>query len=227
MQRRDFVKAIVAATVAAQAATSAQPVEAQQTLALPPPPPRPPAPEPWMRGLLEVKPLPMTPLVPDAVAQTNADFFSETQTATLRHFCEILQPPYKAYPGAIEAGAPEFLDFLVGASLADRQQMYTSGLDRLESDARQHFQKPFAALNASEADKLIRPYLRNWLSDHPPTEPFERFINIAHQDIRLATVNSEAWNAAARAAGQQSPNVDLYWFPIDPDLHRSRLGSAT
>jgi len=213
MQRRDFVKAIVAATV------SAKTVAAQQPVALPPQAPKAPAPEPWMRGLLEVKPLPMTPLVPDAVAQTNAHFFSQTQAATLRRLCGLLQPAYKSYPGAVEASAPEFLDFLIGVSPADRQQMYQSGLDRLESEAHKQFQKPFAALDASEADRIIRPHLRAWVGDHPPTEAFARFINIAHEEIRTATVNSEAWSEAAQAAGQRAPNIDLYWYPVDPDLH--------
>ena len=215
MQRRDFVKAIMAATVTAKTAVAQQPV------ALPPQAPKAPAPEPWMRGLLEVKPLPMTPLVPDAVAQTSAHFFNQTQTATLRHLCELLQPSYKSYPGAVDAGAPEFLDFLIGVSPADRQQMYQSGLDKLESEARKQFQKPFAALDDAESDRLIRPHLQAWVGDHPPKEPFARFINIAHEEIRTATVNSEAWSEAARAAGQGPPNIDLYWFPVDPDLHRN------
>ena len=215
MQRRDFVKAIVAATVTAKTVTAQQPV------ALPPQAPKAPAPEPWMRGLLDIKPLPMTPLVPDAVATTNSHFFSQTQTATLRHLCELLQPAYKSYPGAIEAGAPEFLDFLIGVSPADRQQMYQSGLDQLESEAHQQFHKSFAVLDPTEADRIIRSHLRAWLSDHPPTEPFARFINIAHEEIRTATVNSEAWSEAARAAGERPPNIDLYWYPVDPDLHRN------
>jgi len=218
MQRRDFVKAIVAATVSAGAATAQKPV------ALPPQAPKAPAPEPWMRGLLEAKPLPMTPLAPDAVAQTDSHFFSATQTATLRHLAEILQPPYKSYPGAIEAGAPEFLDFLIGVSPVDRQQMYSSGLDRLESDAQRSFQKPFAALDDGQADKLIRPHLKAWLNDHPPAEPYARFINVAQEEIRLATINSAAWSDAAQAAGQRTPNIDLYWYPVEPDLRRSVSG---
>jgi hypothetical protein len=152
MQRRDFVKAMMAASVTARAALG------QQTAAPPPLPPKAPAapgPVPWMRGLLEVKPLPMTPLVPDAVAQTNASFFSGSQMATLRHLSEILQPPYNGYPGASDAGAPEFLDFLIGVSPADRQQMYASGLDRLESEARQHFGKSFAGVDAAQATSIL------------------------------------------------------------------------
>jgi Gluconate 2-dehydrogenase subunit 3 len=204
---------MLAASVAARAAIAQKP-------AAPAPAATAPGPVPWMRGLMEVKPLPMTPLVPDAVAQTNATFFSAPQMATLRHLAEILQPPYKGYPGAAQAGTPEFLDFLIGASPADRQLMYTSGLDRLDSEAHQHFQKSFAELDASQADRLIRPWLRAWMNEHPPTESYELFMNIVHNDVRAATINSQPWSEAARASGQQTPNVDLYWFPIDPDLHR-------
>lgn len=215
MQRRDFVKAMIAATATAKSAMAQQPVKA-----LPAQPATAPGPVPWMRGLMEVKPLPMTPLVPDAVAQTNAAFFSTQQVATLRRLGEILQPAYKGYPSATDAGTPEFLDFLIGASPDDRKHMYQSGLDRLDSEARHRFQKPFAEVDATQADQLIRPWLRPWMNEHPPTEPYELFINMVHNDIRAATVNSEPWSEAARKAGQQTPNVDLYWYPIDPDLHR-------
>jgi len=204
---------MLAASVAAKAVLAQKPT-------MPAPAATAPGPVPWMRGLMEVKPLPMTPLVPDAVAQTNATFFTTQQRATLRHLGEILQPAYKGYPNATEAGAPEFLDFLIGASPQDRQHMYQSGLDRLDSEAQQHFHKSFAEVDASQADQLIRPRLRPWMNEHPPTEPYELFINMVHNDIRAATVNSEPWSEAARKAGQPTPNVDLYWYPIDPDLHR-------
>ena len=220
MQRRDFVKAMMAASVASRT------VLGQQTAA-PPTPTTPaataPGPVPWMRGLMDVKPLPMTPLVPDAVARTDAHFFTEQQFATLRRLSEILQPPLRGFPGAIEAGAPEFLDFLIGVSPHERQQMYRSGLDRLDTEAKQHFNVPFAEVDAGQADQLLRPWLRTWMSDHPPTEPYAQFINIAHNDVRTATINSQAWSDAAHAAGKPTPNVDLYWYPVDPDIYREGI----
>ena len=218
MQRREFVKAIVAASAASVSAPAAL---AQQAEKLPAPVPKAPAPEPWMRGLLEAKPLPMTPLVADAIARSDARFFSDIQTATLRRVCELFQPAHKGSPGALEAGTPEFLDFLIGASPTDRKDMYRSGLDRLEADAQQCFHKSFADVDAAEADQLIRPWLRTWMSDHPPAEPHARFINLAHVDIREATMNSQAWADAAHAAGRPTPNVDLYWNPVDPDLRNA------
>jgi hypothetical protein len=169
---------------------------------------------------MEVKPLPIAPLVPDSVAQTNASFFNHQQFATLRRLSEILLPPLKGYPGAIDAGAPEFLDFLIGASPADRQQMYQSGLDRLDTEARQRFGMPFAQAQKAQADQLLQPWMKTWMTDHPPTEPYAHFINIAHSDIRTATINSQAWSKAASAAGEKEQDMGLYWYPVDPDIRR-------
>jgi hypothetical protein len=234
MQRRDFVKAMITAPVAAKAILGERSLGQQTT---PPPSATPtahaitevqqaPAPTPWMRGLLDVKPLPVPALVPDAVAQTHANFFTDLQMATLKHFCEILVPAYNGNPSAVEAGTPQFLDFLIGASPAERQRVYQSGLDRLEAEARQHFNISFAETNAEQADQLIRPWLRTWMSDNLPTEPYAHFINVAHSDIREATTNSQAWSDAARSAGKPAPNMGLYWYPIDPDLRRDSFTSV-
>ena len=223
MQRRDFVKALVAASTAAAAATpalgqqTAQPVPQK----LPPAAPKAPGPVPWSRGLMEVKPLPMTPLVADAVAETEAHFFSETQMPTLRRLGDLFMPARQGKPGATEAATAEFLDFLIGASPADRQHMYLTGLDRLEAEAKEKFSASFANVSSAQADQLIRPWLRAWMNEHPPSEEYELFINIVHSDIRTATSNSQAWADAAVARGQQAPDIDLYWYPIDPDLRRN------
>lgn len=233
MRRRDFVKGILAASAAARtlagqqaaspaatAGTTAAPAAAQETTAISTVAP---GPLPWMRGLLEAKPLTIPPLSPDAVAQTNADFFNVQQAATLRRFAEVLMPPLKGYPGALEAGAPEFLDFLIGASPRERRQMYLTGLDRLDAEAKRLFGIEFAHTDKAQADKVIRPWLRAWMNDHPPTEPFEHFINVAHSDIRSATINSQAWNDAAVAAGKHAQGVDFYWYPVDPDMRRGTI----
>jgi hypothetical protein len=221
MRRRDFVKAIVAASATANTMVGQQSATPVTPSALPANPTA-PGPVPWMRGLMEVKPLPITSIIPDSVAQTNAYFFNERQLATLRRLSEILLPPLKGFPGAKEAGTPEFIDFLIGVSPADRQQMYQTGLDRLDGEARQHFGAAFATLDKAQADQLLRPWLRTWMTDHPPTEPYARFINIAHSDIRTATINSQAWSEARK----QTPEMDLYWFPVDPDVHREGPASV-
>jgi Gluconate 2-dehydrogenase subunit 3 len=227
MRRREFVKAMLAASVSARTMMGQNAPASVAPSAPPPIPPQAaplpaPGPLPWMRGLLEAKPLPMTPLVPDAVAHTKTYFFTRQQLATLRQLCEVLMPPLKSAPGAIDAGAPEFLDFLISVSPADRQKLYVDGLDRLDGEARRQFGIPFAGANQQQADALIRPWLRTWMTDHPPNDPYERFINLAHSDIRTATINSKPWSDALPANDERRLEEGLYWYPVDPDLDRSR-----
>ena len=213
MRRRDFVKAIVAVPI------SARMLGQQADTKAAPHPQEPVAPAAYPRGLSDPKAL-ITSSVPDAVATTQAHFFTEQQMATLGKLADILMCPPKGYPRASEAGALEFIDFLIGASPDDRKQMYQAGLDRLNADAKKEFHVPFAQVTAEQADKLIRPWLRTWAPNHPPTERFAEFINLAHHDIRTATMNSQAWSTAATSAGERAPGVGLYWSPIDPDLRR-------
>lgn len=219
MRRRDFVKAIVVAPVGAkmmfaqQAAVpqtadkAALPLEAET------------APAAMERQRLPgLSRQPIVSSVPDLVAITETHFFNSLQLATLRKLSATLMPSLNGYPGALEAGAPEFIDFLIGASPLDRQQMYQSGLDRLNANAEEHFKISFSQVNAAQADTLLRPWLKAWMPDHPPSDPYAHFINIAHQDIRMATMNSQAWSAAATSSGEREPGIGLYWSPIDPDI---------
>jgi hypothetical protein len=222
MRRRDFVKAMVAVPVSAKMMLGQQTAPPQTPGTAAPPATAVNPREAFQRQFLAFKAPPITSVVPDAVAATEAHFFNGQQLATLGKLSEIMMPALNGYPGAIQAGAPEFIDFLVGVSPVDRQQLYQAGLDRLNSEAKKQFGVPFAEVSAAQADKLLRPLMVSWaVSDHPPgdhlpADPFIRFINIAHDDIRTATVNSQPWSAAAIAAGERAPGVGLYWSPIDP-----------
>ena len=57
-------------------------------------------------------------------------FFDAAQFAALRRLGQILVPARPNAPGAIEAEAAEFLDFLIGQSPADRQSLYRDGTTR-------------------------------------------------------------------------------------------------
>ncbi len=155
---------------------------------------------------------------PDAVATTDTRYFTPTRYATLVAFSKVLMPGGNGYPGAIDSGTPEFLDFLIGGSPADRQAMYNNGLDRLNADALKGCKKPFAEVSEKDADTVIRPHLRTWINDHPPTEPHLLFVAQAHRDIRQATLNSPAYAKAAEAAGERTPGVGLFVAQLDPGI---------
>jgi Gluconate 2-dehydrogenase subunit 3 len=224
MQRRDFVKGMVAIPAAVNTALAQQ--APPQPIA--PPPATPTSPSPVARavsrsaaggrGSRDFKAPPVTAVVPDAIGTQELKFFTAPQFAALRRLSDLLMPPFDGHPGALQVEAPEFMDFLVGASPSERQQLYRTGLDHLNLQARMKFGKAFAELDAKQADEIVRPALLPWMTDNPPLETFPRFIAIAHKDIRTATMNSEAWSIAAASSGERAPGVGLYWRPIDPDL---------
>jgi hypothetical protein len=210
MLRRDFVCALVSVSFAPRLLLS------QQTNPAPPPP----APVPWTLGLNSKTPLPQTEVV-DGIAETQQRFFTSIQMVTLVRLCDLLLPPIGSKPGAVQAGTPLFLDFLIGGSPSARKQMYTGGLNWLNSESQKRYRKAFAKLDDGEADTMLKPWLRTWMSDHPPTEPHADFINIAHEDVRTATLNSKAWSDAPSADAQAATQTGLYWYPIEPDIYGS------
>jgi hypothetical protein len=201
MKRRRFLQTIAAAPAIAlpvvPAATAQQPAT-----------PASPAPRPVDEGpKLEYT-------THDATAEIVPRFFSAGQFAALQKLSGLLMPPFKEAPGALEAQVPQFLDFLIGESPAERQQLYRGGLDELNAQAAKRFHKAFAELNAAQAGELLAPLGRPWTYE-PPTDPFARFLRAAHQDVRTATMNSQEYNAANAASGRRASGVGQYWYKIE------------
>ncbi len=208
MKRRNFVQSLLivpATTIAAeQAAPPAQT-------------PAPAARPPQNRGVQNVQKFPL--VQPDTAAETLTGFFTPAQFAALNKLAEVLVPPIKKNPGALEAKAPEFLDFLISRSPAPTQTLYRNGLDGLNSSAKKHFHKTFAELDVAQADSIIRPLMvaRAWDREEPK-DPMQHFMTQAHSDLRTATMNSAEWAASGASSGRGRFNSGrrMYWKPIDP-----------
>jgi len=219
MKRRIFVRDLLAvpaisATVAAGQAPPPATTPSQQ----PKPQPNTPArQEP--RQPQSIPKLPVT--APDLTAEAAPRFFTDVQFATLEKLGEVLVPPLKNNPGALEAKAPEFLDFLISASPAARQKSYQFGLDQLELQARSKYQTSFHSLNETQAGALLKPLLavRPWPEDLP-SDPLQSFVAQVHEDLRTATMNSREWAAASQKSGRLFSRgyrgSGYYWAPIDP-----------
>lgn len=208
MRRRDFVRGVLAASAAPKLLLS-------QQAATPAPPP--PAPVPWLLGLNSKTPIPHVE-AGDQVALAELRFFTPQQMAALTRLSDVLMPPIGEKPGAVQAQTPMFIDFLIGSSPDERKQVYTDGLDWLDSESKKKFSLEFAKLSDEQAGEFLKPLLRTWMSDHPPTEAHADFINIAHDDIRTATVNSKAWFLVPEVGAEPRTSVELYWSPIEPDI---------
>lgn len=208
MRRRDFVRSLIAAVFASRGLSAQEAAKPQLPIA---------APVPWTLGLNPKTPIPHT-TVAEGIAEAKLSFFSATQMETLKRLCGILVPPIGGRPGAVEAGTPQFLDMLIGQSPEPRRTIYTGGVDWLEAEAQKRYKLPFSKLEDDQASAMLKPWLRTWMSDHPPVESHADFVNVAHDDIREATFNSEAWADSRSGAAQGTP-TGIYWSPIDPETH--------
>lgn len=169
-----------------------------------------------------IQALAAAPAARSLIAQQQADdtaeivphFFNAPQFAALRKLSDILMPATSAAPGALAAEAPEFLDFLLSQSLADRQQLYRNGLDGLNAQSKKRFNKLFADADARQAEMLLAPLREPWTYD-PPADPVAAFLRAVKDDIRRATVNSREWSIASAAGRTRAGGGGLYWLPID------------
>ncbi len=215
MKRRSFVQTLLVSPAAPAALAAAEQAKPQQQ---PAPQPNTPARQ-VPRQPHDVPKLELTQV--DIAAGTEPHFFTETQFTSLEKLASLLVPPLKGNPGALDAQAPEFLDFLISVSPADRQKLYQNGLDSIDSEAQQKFKKPFSELDAAQAGAILRPLLtvRPWPEDLP-TDPLQNFIAQAHRDLRTATMNSREWAAASEKSGHHFTRgfhgTGYYWAPIDP-----------
>ncbi len=215
MKRRQFLKG--AAAAAALAFPSARPAYTQQPEFRTPTPTPTPTPVPTP-AVPPVSPRLFSDLpkvasdVPDLAAHATHRFFTEEQFAALQKLSDILCPTIPGSPGAVEARAAEFLDFLIGASPADRQQVYRAGLDKLNKESAKQFKKPFAGVDAAQSAILLSPLRQPWTFE-PPAEPLARFLREAKQDVRRATFNSREWSTAPGRDPDDA--VGWYFYAID------------
>jgi len=143
----------------------------------------------------------------DVAGKPLPGFFSPTQLAALRKLSELMLPAIGGSPGAIDAGAPEFLDFLVGQSTGPVQTLYRGGLDSLNARATAKHGKAFSALDAAQADAILSPLRQAWTWKEP-TDSFAVFLRHAKADILTATMNSREWITASQRGGNGT-----YWLP--------------
>ncbi|MES1262346.1 MAG: gluconate 2-dehydrogenase subunit 3 family protein [Acidobacteriota bacterium] len=152
--------------------------------------------------------------VPDAGADPVPHFFSPPQLAALRRLSDLILPALGETPGALDARAPEFLDFLIGESPADRQRLYRAGLDALNAAARKKHGKAFTDLDATQTDAVLAPLHDRWTYDAPP-DSLAAFLRAAKADIMTATVNSREWIAVVSRRSRGAAGTGIYWHPIE------------
>lgn len=147
----------------------------------------------------------------DSVGKPVPRFFQAPQLAALRRLSDLFMPAIGEAPGALDAGAPEFLDFLIGQSPLPVREVYLNGLDALNTQATAKFRKTFSALDDMQADALLSPLREPW-TWQAPTEPLALFLRQAKADILTATMNSREWITTVQR-NRASAGNGTYWLP--------------
>jgi hypothetical protein len=151
--------------------------------------------------------------VPDAGAEPVPKFFSAPQFAALRRLSDLILPAIGDTPGALDARAPEFLDFLISVSPSARKTLYRLGLDALNVTARSKFARQFAELDAAQADQVLGPLHERW-TNAPPKDLQADFLRAAKSDILTATVNSREWIEVVSKRSRGAGGTALFWNRI-------------
>ena len=94
---------------------------------------------------------------PDAVAKSAPRFFGAPQFASFARLGDVLMPAVENEPGALDARAPEFLDFLLSESPAELQVLYRNGVHELDARSTRALKRPFVKLTAAEAAPILAP----------------------------------------------------------------------
>jgi len=140
--------------------------------------------------------------------------FNEGQFSALRKLGEIVMPASAAAPGASEARAAEFLDFLIGVSPPARVALYKAGLDRLNAEAQQRYQKSFGEITVEQSAPILAPLLAPW-SHRGPSDSFARFLLAAKGDLLTATANSREYIAAVSQRRRGAGGMGQYWYSVE------------
>jgi hypothetical protein len=150
--------------------------------------------------------------IPDFAGTTVVKFFSPAQFACFRRRCDVLYPAMNGVPGALGAGAPEFLDFLLFESPSARQTLYRDGVDELESRSKKAFNVSFASADPAGAEKILAPLREPWTAE---PDSFTAFLRTAKQDVIQATQSSHDWIRIMSKRVRSAGGVGMYWFPIN------------
>lgn len=84
----------------------------------------------------------------------NAQGFTESELASIAILCDLILPPTTSAGGALQAGVPEFIDF-IAKDIPSHQLPIKGGLMWLESRCNHNFGLPFAKLTDAQRKSIL------------------------------------------------------------------------
>ncbi|MDQ6705002.1 MAG: gluconate 2-dehydrogenase subunit 3 family protein [Acidobacteriota bacterium] len=109
-------------------------------------------------------------------------FLTPQEFQTLRRLAELIMPADEHSKGALDAGAPEFIDFLCSRS-SDLASIYTGGLAWIDRDMQRRFSKTFRDAKPAQQTALL-DVIAFRKNDSPETGPgIQFFIWVRHMVV--------------------------------------------
>jgi hypothetical protein len=138
----------------------------------------------------------------DAVSMGLPKFFSAADLEIFAELGQTLIPPYDGRPGAKEAEAPEFLDFLLAQSPSDIQLLYRQGL------------AIYKLRRKAGVESALKELATPWSYKGQPTT-YGKFLEAAKLAFHQATVNSRQWAEAMSSRSRGAAGIGSYWLPVE------------
>jgi gluconate 2-dehydrogenase gamma chain len=156
-------------------------------------------------------------------------FFDATEIAQVRVLFDCIMPSTPTAPGAVDAGAAEFLDYLLAPGGTDFHEVelwrraYKTGLPALDVAARRGFGAGLADLSRSNATELLALLANGELADWPGEPGQQHFFDIARAHCLHGCFSDPRW-------GGNHDSIFWRWLgygqPAE-DLVRSASGALT
>jgi hypothetical protein len=117
--------------------------------------------------------------------------FTPHEYTTLRRLAELIVPPDEHSKGALEAGAPEFID-LLASSNSELAAIYTGGMAWLDEEMKRRFQAAFADASPAQQTAMLDliAYRKNEAA-HPGLAAGIRFFTWVRNMVVDAYYSSE------------------------------------
>jgi len=148
--------------------------------------------------------------------------FNTQEWQTLRRLCDLIVPADETSKGALDGGAPEYID-LLSSNNPDLAIVYTGGLAWLDNASRHRFGAAFIAAKPDQQTALLDliAYKKN---DSPELGPGIRFFELARKMTVDAYYTSAAGIQALGYMGNVAvPKFEIPREAIDYALKRSGL----
>jgi gluconate 2-dehydrogenase gamma chain len=91
----------------------------------------------------------------EGVRRSASSVFSPAQMSTLEAFIDRLIPADETGPGAVDAGAQNYIDRQLSGYLAAEKTAFLAGLDDLDAYARRTLGRAFAELGPAQRDQIL------------------------------------------------------------------------